>query len=139
MFLPIFIISIFKSARPFIKRNIFGEISSAEFIFLNSFFIGVVSFIYAYLYEKNNLSAVWRLSYTQYLTGFFLACMTVVSSIILFEMQRDSILSSAFMLKIVSAIALIVVGFLFYEEQISPKQLVGIFLAILATVLLIKR
>jgi len=138
MFFPIFIISIIKSARPFIKRNLFTEISSAEFIFVNSLFIGIVSFVYAYLYEKNELSGLWRLSYTQYLMGLFLASMTVVSSIILFELQRDSILSSAFMLKIISAVGLVIVGFLFYEEQISGKQLAGIFLAFLATVLLLK-
>jgi len=132
----IFAISIMKSMRPFLKRNLFDEISSAEFIFLNSIFIGVISFVYAYLYKGEQLTKVWRLSYTQYLIGLFMAAMTVVSSMMLFKLQRDSILSSAFLLKIVSAVALIFVGLLFYDERISGKQMTGILLAILAVFLL---
>jgi drug/metabolite transporter (DMT)-like permease len=134
----IFGISFFKTLRPFIKKNVFDNISSAEFIFLNSLFIGILSFVYAYIYKGENLGNVWDLSYTHYISVLFLACITVVSSLAIFKLQEESIISTTFIIKSISAILFLIVGIFFYNEEITPKQFAGILLGILA-VFLIKK
>jgi drug/metabolite transporter (DMT)-like permease len=132
----IFGISIIKSCRPFIKKNVFDNISSAEFIFLNSLFIAVLSFVYAYIYKGENMGNIWNLSYTHYTAGLFLATITVVSSLAIFKLQEDSVITTTFMIKSISAIILLIVGIFMFNEEINIKQFSGIILGILAVFLI---
>lgn len=132
----IFGISIIKSCRPYIKKNVFDNITSAEFIFLNSIFIGVLSFVYAYIYKGENIENIWNLNYIQYISGLFLACITVVSSLAIYKLQEGNIISSSFLIKCVSSIILLIIGIFVYNEQITLKQIAGIILGILAVFLI---
>ena len=132
----IFGISLIKTLRPYIKRNIFDNITSAEFIFLNSIFIGVLSFTYAYIYKGENIEKIWGLSYMHYMSGIFLACITVVSSLAIYKLQEDSIITTTFIIKSLSSILLLVIGIFIYNEKLNAKQIVGIFLGILAIFLI---
>ena len=132
----IFGISLFKSLRPYIKKNVFDNISSGEFIFLNSIFIAILSFCYAYIYKGENMGNIWGLSYTHYISGLFLACITIVSSLAIFKLQEDSIISTTFIIKSVSAIVLLIIGVFVYNERITAKQFTGIVLGILAIFLI---
>jgi len=132
----IFGISVLKSMRPYIRQNVFDKISSAEFIFLNSIFIGILSGIYAYIVNGENPARIWSLSYTQYSMGLFLGMMTVVSSVMIFKLQEEGIITMTFLLKSISAIVMLIVGVLFFNETLSEKQIVGIVLGILAVFLI---
>lgn len=132
----IFGISVLKSMRPYIRQNVFDKISSAEFIFLNSIFIGILSGIYAYIVNGENPARIWSLSYTQYSMGLFLGMMTVVSSVMIFKLQEEGIITTTFLLKSISAIVMLIVGVLFFNETLSEKQIVGIVLGILAVFLI---
>jgi len=132
----IFGVSLIKSMRPYIKKNVFDNISSAEFIFLNSLFIGVLSFCYAYIYKRENLGNVWNLSYMHYTSGLFLACITVVSSLAIFKLQEDSVITTTFIIKSLSSIILLITGIFIYNERLNAKQIAGIFLGILAIFLI---
>jgi len=122
--------------RPYIRQNVFDKISSAEFIFLNSIFIGILSGIYAYIVNGENPARIWSLSYTQYSMGLFLGMMTVVSSVMIFKLQEEGIITMTFLLKSISAIVMLIVGVLFFNETLSEKQIVGIVLGILAVFLI---
>jgi len=132
----IFGISLIKSMRPYIKRNVFDNISSAEFIFLNSLFIGVLSFCYAYIYKGENIENIWNLSYMHYMSGLFLACITVISSLAIFKLQEDSVITTTFIIKSVSSIILLIIGIFIYNERLTAKQIAGILLGILAIFLI---
>jgi drug/metabolite transporter (DMT)-like permease len=54
-----------------------------------------------------------------------------------FKLQEDGIVSSTFILKMMSSLTVLIVGIFLYNETITPKQLCGIILGILA-ILLIK-
>jgi drug/metabolite transporter (DMT)-like permease len=132
----IFGVSLIKSMRPYIKRNVFDNISSAEFIFLNSIFIAVLSFCYAYIYKGENMGNIWNLTYIHYMSGLFLACVTVVSSLAIFKLQEDSIITPIFIIKSLSAVILLVIGIFIYNERLNAKQIAGIFMCILAIFLI---
>ena len=132
----IFGVSLIKSMRPYIKRNVFDNISSAEFIFLNSIFIAALSFCYAYIYKGENMGNIWNLTYIHYMSGLFLACVTVVSSLAIFKLQEDSVITTTFIIKSLSAIILLIVGIFIYNERLTAKQIAGILLGILAIFLI---
>lgn len=132
----IFGISLMKTLRPYIRQNVFDKISSAEFIFINSIFIGILSGVYAYIINGENPAKLWSLSYTQYSMGLFLGALTVISSIMIFNLQKDGIITTTFLIKSISSIVMLMVGVLFFNETINEKQMVGIVLGILAVFLI---
>jgi drug/metabolite transporter (DMT)-like permease len=125
-----------KTLRPYIRQNVFDKISSAEFIFINSIFIGILSGVYAYIINGENPAKLWSLSYTQYSMGLFLGALTVISSIMIFNLQKDGIITTTFLIKSISSIVMLMVGVLFFNETINEKQMVGIVLGILAVFLI---
>ena len=132
----IFGISLMKTFRPYIRQNVFDKISSAEFILLNSIFIGILSGIYAYVINGENPAKLCSLSYTQYSMGLLLGMLTIVSSIMIFNLQKDGIVTTTFLIKSISSIVMLIVGVLFFNETINEKQMAGIVLGILAVFLI---
>jgi drug/metabolite transporter (DMT)-like permease len=132
----IFGVSLIKSFRPFFKQHIVQTITDWEFLFLNSLLIAVVSFAYAYLHKKENIVNIFRLSYTQYLCAFILACMTIGTSLAIFKMQENGIITSVFLLKAVSSILFIGAGIFIFEEKLTYKQLLGILFVIIGLFLI---
>jgi drug/metabolite transporter (DMT)-like permease len=137
MFSYILGISFLKVFRPHIRKNVLDNISNGEFIFLNSLFIGILSFVYTYIYKKEDINNITSLTLLQYLALLFLASLTIVSSIFIFILQERGIITETFIMKMISAIMVLVVGVFIYNENITPKQFTGIILGILA-ILLIK-
>jgi drug/metabolite transporter (DMT)-like permease len=137
MWLPFLTVSLLKVFHPHIRKEILQHISYGEFIFLNSVLIGTISFIYTYIWQDADIYKLTNLSLQQYISAFFLAAVTIISSIIVFKIQENGIVSSSFILKMVSSFMMLIVGIFLYNETITPKQLCGIFLGILA-ILLIK-
>lgn len=137
MFPYILGISFLKVFRPHIRKNVLDNISYGEFIFLNSLFIGILSFVYTYIYQKEDIHHITSLTLLQYLALLFLASLTIVSSIFIFILQERGIITETFIMKMISAIMVLVVGVFIYNENLTPKQFTGIILGILA-ILLIK-
>lgn len=137
MWLPFLTVSLLKVFHPHIRKEILQHISYGEFIFLNSVLIGIISFVYTYIWQEADIHKLTNLSLQQYISAFFLAAVTIISSIIVFKIQENGVVSSSFILKMVSSFMMLIVGIFLYNETITPKQLCGIFLGILA-ILLIK-
>jgi len=125
-----------KVFHPHIRKHMLEHISYGEFIFLNAVLIAILSFIYTYVYKKEDIYNISSLSLIQYTGVLFLAAITVISSLIVFKLQENGIVTTSFILKMVPAVMMLVVGIFFFQEMITPKQLAGIFLAILAIMLL---
>jgi drug/metabolite transporter (DMT)-like permease len=100
-------------------------------------FIGVLSFVYTYIYQKEDIHNITSLTLLQYLALLFLASLTIVSSIFIFILQERGIITETFIMKMISAIMVLVVGVFIYNENLTPKQFTGIIFGILA-ILLIK-
>lgn len=137
MWISFLTISLMKVFHPHIRQHVLEHISYGEFIFLNAILIAVLSFIYTYVYQKEDIYKLSSLSLMQYIGALFLAAVTVISSLVVFKLQEKGIVSSTFILKMMSALMVLVVGIFFFQEMITAKQLAGIFLGILA-ILLIK-
>lgn len=137
MWLPFLTVSLLKVFHPHMRKHMLQHISYGEFIFLNSVLIGTFSFIYTYIWKKADIWKLSNLSLKEYAISSFLACVTIISSIMVFKLQEDGIVSSTFILKMMSSLTVLIVGIFLYNETITPKQLCGIILGILA-ILLIK-
>lgn len=137
MWLPFLTVSLLKVFHPYMRKHMLQHISYGEFIFLNSILICTFSFIYTYIWKKADIWKLSNLSLKEYAISSLLACVTIISSIMVFKLQEDGIVSSTFILKMMSSLTVLIIGIFIYNETITPKQLCGIILGILA-ILLIK-
>ena len=136
MYHIIFTMAALKVFRPYIRKNIFDTITNWEFIFLNSVFIMILSFFYAYVYKREDIKNICNLTCIQYTAAIFLAVITIVSTLAVFKLQETNIITSTFFVKSVSSIMLLIIGIFIYNEKITPIQMVGICLGTLALFLM---
>ena len=142
-------VSIFKSFTPYFRKHVFDTLTSEEFLFMNTLFISVLVSIYFFyrLHYKNrgNLGAVLNnyrnLSTTQLLSIIFISSVAVLSSIFIFEFDRNfntPMINSIYMETLTTMCLLLVAVFLF-EEKYSLVQISGVFLVMLGAYLLSKK
>ena len=142
-------VSIFKSFTPYFRKHVFDTLTSEEFLFMNTLFISVLVSIYFFyrLHYKNrgNLGAVLNkyrnLSTTQLLSIIFISSVAVLSSIFIFEFDRNfntPMINSIYMETLTTMCILLVAVFLF-EEKYSLVQISGVFLVMLGAYLLSKK
>ena len=131
-------LSLVKTIGPFLRHHVLESISIAEFIFVNSVLIMMVSFTYAYLHRKESFSNLLSLSHTQYGAIAVIASVTILSGFAIVKLEENGILSSIFMLRAVSSIFAVLVGIFLFEEQLTLYQIIGIIFGILSAALLMK-
>lgn len=83
---------------------------------------------------RNLLQELRRINWTAPALGVCLVCMDV-SALLMFRVGWDLSVGSV-LLYVLLAIALVVVGGVFYKERITPKRLAGIFFCILGVVMI---
>ena len=82
-------------------------------------------------YEKReNFTNLGEIAGSQYLAILLFAVFTVVTSIIVLEIQRDEVIVSGFLLTTLSSIFLIIIGVLIFGESINVIQSLGIALVL---------
>jgi len=111
----------------------------AEFIFVNSVLIMLISFMYAYVHRRESFSNLFRLSHTQYSAIVVISTATILSGFAIVKLEEMGILSSMFVLRAASSIFAILVGVFIFEEQLTFYQSAGIILALLSAALLMKQ
>ena len=132
-------ISVLKSLSPFFRKHVMSTISNWEFLFLNSTLIAIVSFIYAYIHKRENITNIFNLSYSQYACASVVVLITVFTSLAVFKLHENGkIVMTSFLLKAVSAIVLVGFGIIVFNEELSSKQLAGILCMMLGMALLHK-
>ena len=132
-------ISVLKSLSPFFRKHVMSTISNWEFLFLNSALIAIVSFIYAYIHKRENITNIFNLSLSQYASASVVVLITVFTSLAVFKLHENGkIVMTSFLLKAVSAIVLVGFGIIVFNEELSSKQLAGILCMMLGMALLHK-
>ena len=138
MFPIILGLSFAKTMGPFLRQHVLETISMAEFIFINSVIIMVISFIYAYVHRKEPFTNLFSLSHTQYGAIAIISIVTILSGFAIVRLEENGILSSIFLLRTVSSIFAVLVGLFLFEEQLTSYQVAGIIFAIISAALLMK-
>lgn len=132
-----------KSMRPFFKKNVLHTIDEDDFLYLNTFFIGLFVVIY-FFYSKNknktkNTKAIVdkfkNMTFLEISSMIFVSLFTVVSTVLLLQMDKsqqtpfiNSMLTKGF-----STILVIMIGMVVYKENYNKLQILGIGLILLGT------
>lgn len=120
-----------RSCRPYFRNHAITTIPSGQFLLINSIIITVLITLYVAFYEQENFSNLKDLANTQYLAILFFAIFTVVSSLIIIELQREDVVITGFLLQTLSSVFLIAIGVMLFGEKISVVQFLGIAMVII--------
>jgi drug/metabolite transporter (DMT)-like permease len=105
--------------------------NGSQFLLINSVLIAILILIYVMFYEEQeNFTNLSELGGTQYLAILLFAIFTVVSSIIILELQREEVVVSGFLLTTISSLFLIAIGVMLFGESVNVVQFFGIALVV---------
>ena len=143
MYSILFGVSILKSLRPFFKKNVLQTIDEDDFLYLNTFFIGlfvVLYFIYSTRIKKNkekkNLFDNYKnLKPIEIISMVFVSLFTVISTVLVLQMDKgyQTPFINAMLTKGFSTILVILIGMIVYKENYTKLQMFGIGLILLGT------
>lgn len=134
------------SVRPYIRKHILDGIDPSDYLFINSICITtfiVLYFGYICLFNNYSISQTYAkccsLSYTQIAAIVILAAFTVLSSIMLFSLEKyfNTPAMNHMMLKAASLVMLFVVGVIVFNENYSLIHMAGIGLTLVGVILLL--
>jgi uncharacterized membrane protein len=150
MYSILFGVSILKSLRPFFKKNVLQTIDEDDFLYLNTFFIGlfvIAYFIYSTRFKKDNnkkrtiIDKCKNLKPVEIISMMVVSLFTVISTVLVLQMDKgyqtpfiNSMLTKGF-----STILVIMIGMVVYKENYSMLQMLGIGLILLGTFLISKK
>jgi drug/metabolite transporter (DMT)-like permease len=148
MYFFLVITQLLKTFNPYFRKHILQDLETYDFLFINTFFIGLfVLFFFIYKktfhnYHLNNLITKFKkLSITQIIFFLIIAFITSCSSFILTHMDKNynNPFINGLLLKVISAILLILVGVFLFEERYNFTQIIGVFLTILGLYLIMNK
>jgi drug/metabolite transporter (DMT)-like permease len=136
--------SLLKTMRPYIRRHVLHNLSSHEYVFLNTFFISIIVFfffLYKYFFTKRSsefLENVKKLSLIQVVFFIILSVITVSSTIIFLEFDKDynTTFTNSIIMKVVSSLAVIFISVFIFKEKYYTHQIIGMFLTVIGIILL---
>jgi drug/metabolite transporter (DMT)-like permease len=107
-----------------------------EFIFINSIVIGLVSFIYAYIYKQEKITKLFTLKWTQYCAAILIGSLTVLSTAIFIAYEAQGIMKANFLWRGVSSVVFILAGLFLFGEKMFPNQIVGVLVIVAGSFLI---
>ena len=124
------------SVRPYFRKHILDTLDPSDYALLNSIFITafvVIYFVYIYAYDTKQMYKTYanccKMSYTQIAALSTLSLFTVVSSLMLLNMEKyyNTPLINSVTLKGFSLVLLIIFGIFVFNEEYGLTHFVGIF------------
>ena len=141
MYLILFGLTLLKPLRPYFRKHISDILDHHEYFLLSTLMILFIIFMYiAYLLfvsqtttVKTMLENISSLSYTEVIAIFVLSCLTVITGLLVFELDKtyNTPLMNEILLKSMSTIAVICVGIFIFKEKYKIHQIGGILLVII--------
>jgi drug/metabolite transporter (DMT)-like permease len=141
-------ISIIKSIRPYFRKVVLGTLDPHDFFFINTitvFVLALCYFIYLYCYREDavikTLKNYKKLSIIQFLCVFLLSGLTIISTILLMEFDKNfnTPLINSLYLNTASVLTMLVIGVFLFEEKYDYIQILGIALIILGIYLFVNK
>jgi drug/metabolite transporter (DMT)-like permease len=142
MYLPFLygFISLLQQFRPYFRKHISYKLEHHEYLFLNSLFVTMITCIYlVYLFviERTSMEKIIDtfniLTLEEYIFIIALSILTIVSSIFIYEMDKNHntpFLNNLF-IKSSGILALIFISIFMFNESYKPHQFVGILFILL--------
>jgi hypothetical protein len=112
--------------RPYLRSHVMTAVASWEFVFLNSVVIGTLSFIYASIYKRGDLSKLTTLSWTHYAAILSIGGATVLSTLVYLSYESANVLKTNFLWRAISSVVFVLSGVFLFGEKVEVNQLVGI-------------
>jgi hypothetical protein len=145
MYRYIFGITIFDLLRPYFRKHVLKSLENHEFLLLNTIVIlsiTITYIVYEFIFDKEFLKTTFHncknLSCWQFLSLFLVSLLTVLSTLLLLELDKkhNTPAVNSIILKSFSLILLFIVGIIMFNEQYSTKQILGIIVTILGIMIL---
>ena len=138
-------LSFLQQFRPYFRKHISNTLDPHEYVLLNTITIMIIILLYiSYLLitQKTThikfISNIQSLSYTECGCIVMLAILTVVSGLLIFELDKNynTPLINTIFLKSISMVAFICVGIFIFKEKYKIHQFAGILLVLLGMYLI---
>lgn len=145
MFPFVVITGILKTFSPYLRKNILLSLDPHDYLFLNTFIIFIFSLvylIYKIFFENHDLlrmiTRYKSLSVTQVIFVVLIGIITIISSLLVLNLDKyyNTPLINSMLLKLLSAVLLLLTGIFIFHEKYNYKQLLGLFLAVIGGLLL---
>jgi uncharacterized membrane protein len=138
-------ITFFDLLRPYFRKHVLKSLENHEFLLMNTFVILLITvtyIIYGFMFDKDFLKTTLdnckNLSCWQFLSLFLVSLFTVLSTLLLLELDKkhNTPAVNSIILKSFSLILLFIVGIIMFKENYSAKQILGIIVTILGIMIL---
>jgi len=131
--LAIFVLVLFRSFRPFLRKILLKKINSDEFFIIESllYLIPVLFFI-IYLLIKKDLSFFSKLDGSDYGILFFIIGSGVVTYLIYMNLINKN--RASYIVPIIASLSIAVlalIGYIFYNERLTTSEIIGIIIIII--------
>ncbi len=132
-------ITFLQQFRPYFRKHISNTLNPHEYVLLNTLAIMIIIMLYiGYLCitkkttHSKLVSNIKSLSYSECGCIMLLAILTVVSGLLIFELDKNynTPLMNTMFLKSISTIVLICVGIFIFKEKYKMHQYIGFFLVL---------
>jgi len=134
-----------KSMNPYFRKHVLNTLNPREYFYLSTFFVFILMIFVFFLFEtrkttKEMISNYKKLEYSHYACVLIISVLLVVSSILLYELDKNynTPLLNNILLKTGSILVLIVVGVFIFGEKYTWKQILGIALTCIGIYLVMK-
>ena len=131
-------LTLLKPFRPYFRKHISDVLDHHEYFLLSTIMILFIIFMYiVYLVLISGKTTVGKmltnmsgLSYTEILAIFVLSSLTVISGLLLFELDKNhnTPLFNSILLKSISTISVICIGVFVFGEKYKIHQVIGVVL-----------
>ena len=136
---------VLKTFNPYLRKNILLSLDPHDYLFLNTFIIFIFSMmylIYKIFFDKHDIVKMFvkykSLTLTQIIFALLIGIVTIFSSLVISNLDKyyNTPLINSMILKLLSAILLLLSGVFLFNEKYNYKQIIGLVLAIVGGILL---
>ena len=134
------------SVRPYFRKHVLNTLEPEDYLFLNSLIISTVIlgyFLYTYVFNNHVVQRTYKnccsMSYTQIGALVLLGVFTAVSSLFLFNVEKNFNTPAVnhVLLKALSLLGLFAAGVFIFNESYTTNHLLGIGVTITGIVILL--
>ena len=136
---------VLKTFNPYLRKNILLSLDPHDYLFLNTFIIFIFSMmylIYKIFFDNHDIVKMFvkykSLTLTQIIFALLIGIVTIFSSLVISNLDKyyNTPLINSMILKLLSAILLLLSGVFLFNEKYNYKQIIGLVLAIVGGILL---
>ena len=149
MYALFFAITLMNQFRPYFRKHISETLKHHEYYLLSALMIlfVIVSYVIHLIFISGETSSgtlmlnIAKLSYIEILAIFVLSIFTVISGLLIFELDKNhnTPLMNTILLKSLSSIAVVCIGIFMFKERYEWSQILGICLIVIGIFLASKQ